>query len=78
MAGHPSVKKRQKELLRKERREEKASKRDQRRADRNSAPERALDEFGNVVEEEALPEEAVDGPPRDQDQVEAPAVVPEP
>ena len=50
MAGHPSVKKRQKELARKERRDEKAVKRDQRRVERNNGPERAVDEFGNPIE----------------------------
>jgi hypothetical protein len=35
MAGHPSVKKRQKEMQRKERQAEKLSKRDERRAKRN-------------------------------------------
>ena len=65
MAGHPSVKKRQKELARKERKQEKAGKRDQRRVERNNPDgtprddiEFALDQFGQPIIPEAFAEMA--------------------
>lgn len=69
MAGHPSVKKRQKELARKERQQEKSVKRDERRVERNTSGEPgneavqgfalddiefALDEFGKPIIPEAF------------------------
>lgn len=69
MAGHPSVKKRQKELARKERQQEKSVKRDERRVERNTTGEPgneavqgfalddiefALDEFGKPIIPEAF------------------------
>jgi hypothetical protein len=53
MAGHPSVKKRQKELERKERQAEKLARRDERRVKRNEPATEGdavlLDEFGEPV-----------------------------
>jgi hypothetical protein len=69
LAGHPSVKKRQKELARKERQQEKSVKRGERRVERNTTGEPgseavegfalddiefALDEFGKPIIPEAF------------------------
>lgn len=56
MAGHPSVKKRQKEMARKERQAEKLSKRDERRTRRNAPP----GEGEVLVDGEVLPGDSPD------------------
>jgi hypothetical protein len=74
VAGHPSVKKRQKEAARKERRDEKAQKRDQRKTDRQNGVERVFDEYGNVVEPEPPREPGTDDGAPAPDAPAAPAV----